>query len=74
MTDEELADWGVHENELRQAEMADVTGPAELKAAQAACAARRKAMGLSASQAAWWVTVGQRISRGDSLAYAMRKR
>ncbi|MDH3376198.1 MAG: hypothetical protein OEQ39_04420 [Gammaproteobacteria bacterium] len=74
MTAEELAEWGRRENKLRQDEMANVTSADDLSRIQKACAGRRKTLGLSAGQAAWWVTVGQRLDRGDSLSYAMRRR
>ena len=72
MDDEQLANWGRQENALRQAEMAGVQSDADLKRVQAACAARRRAVGLSAGNAAYWVKVGQRLDRGESLSFALR--
>lgn len=72
MSDEELANWGRQENALRKSEMANVKSEQDLKRVQAACAARRKLVGLSAGQAAVAVVVGQRIDRGESLEFAIR--
>ncbi len=74
MTDEEFASWGATENNLRKAEMENVASDADLRRVQAACAARRKAVGLSAGQAAKAVVVAQRMERGESLSFALRDR
>lgn len=74
MTDEEFAEWGRRENQLRLTEMANVQSKADLKAMQKAVASRRKSIGLSAGRAAFAVVVGQRMERGESLAFAMRRR
>ena len=73
MADDELAEWGRKEDQMRQAEMQEVNSGAELEFVQKACAVRRKQVGLSAGQAARWVRVGQRLDRGDSLSFAMRR-
>ncbi len=74
MTEEELAEWGRTENVSRQAEMATVNNQIELEAVQKKVRKRRNAVGLSASQATWWVRVGQRLDRGESLSFALRTR
>ena len=73
MTAEELAEWGQKENKIRQGEMASVHSEPDLERAQKACTQRRKTVGLTASQATWWVVVGQRLNRGDNLSFAMRR-
>ncbi len=72
MTDEEFAEWGKQEWRCRDAELQGVCSDADLKAVKAACRARRKAVGLSAGQAAKAVLVAQRMDRGESLFAAMR--
>ena len=73
-TDEQFAEWGRRESRLRQFDLSGIQSEAELKAAQSACERRRKAVGLTAGQAAFAVTVGQRLERGESLPFAMRQR
>ena len=73
MTDEEFGEWGRAENRLRQQEMEGVASEADLKRVQAACAARRKAAGLSAGEASHAVVVGQRLDRGVPLYSAISR-
>ncbi len=74
MTDEEMGQWGREENERRMAEMTNVDSPEALDAVKVACAKRRNAIGLSAGKAAFWVLVGQRLERGESLSFAIHTR
>lgn len=73
MDDDEYAAWGREENHRRLAEMELIRSPEQLKMVQAACRKRRSVVGLTAGEAAFAVTVGQRLDRGDSLSFAMRR-
>ena len=72
MTDEEYAEWGRTENELRTKEMATVNSAEALARVKAACAARRKAVKMTRGQALKAILVAQRMERGESLSFAMR--
>lgn len=51
MTEIELMAWAENEAEFRKADLAEVTCDADLKRAQKNATKRRKAVGLTASQA-----------------------
>ena len=72
-TDEQLASWGRAENARRRSAMDSISSEAALKEFQAAYEQRRKDVGLTASQAAVAVSIGQATDLGESLSFAMRR-
>lgn len=55
MTNEELLEWGKKEMEIRKTELQDIQSEAHLKQIQADVANRRKAAGISRSDATYAV-------------------
>jgi hypothetical protein len=63
MTTEELVAWGATENAARKADLANIKSETDLQRAKDAAAKRRKAVGLTAGQAAKWVKEAQMKER-----------
>lgn len=75
MTDQEFADWGIAEDEARQADLTkmhkDGITDVALSTVQKAAETRRKAVGLTRGQAARAITIGRRVKRRQSLGLAI---
>jgi len=67
MTEQELLEWGRKEDETRKTELATVKSQADLTRVQAAAKKRRRAAGLSASDAVYAVKLAQLDAQGHQM-------